>query len=112
MRVYRTEEENRAGGQVAEIFDANPESTEIKLENFPKYARRTFLKRFLSMYEVFKLAMWAPQVASGSPFCTKLTDPYALPILRYFFDLLSCKDTGRNSTFDVEVQNISMILKS
>jgi len=57
LRVYRTEEENQAGGQVAEIFDANPESTEIKLENFPKYARRVYLKRFLSMYEVFKLAM-------------------------------------------------------
>src|SRR5262249_32027229 len=28
-----------------------------KLENFPKYVRRQHLKRFLAMYEVFKLAM-------------------------------------------------------
>jgi len=57
MRVYRTDDENKAGARVADIFEANPESTEIKLENFPKYARRQYLKRFLAMYEVFKLAM-------------------------------------------------------
>ena len=30
---------------------------EIKLENFPKYVRRQHLKRFLAMYEIFKLVL-------------------------------------------------------
>ena len=56
-RVHRTEKENAAGKAVAGIFDNNPEGTEIKLENFTKYVRRIYLKRFLVMYEIFKLAM-------------------------------------------------------
>ena len=35
-------------------FEANPESWEIKIENFPKYVRRQNLTRFLSYYEIFK----------------------------------------------------------
>ena len=41
----------------ARIFDSNSDSTEQKLENFPKYVRRQHLKRFLAMYEIFKLAL-------------------------------------------------------
>lgn len=57
MHVYRTEAENSVGRNIQDIFEACPDSTEIKLETFPKYVRRQHLKRFLAMYEVFKLAM-------------------------------------------------------
>ena len=53
----RTPQERQAGANVARIFDSSPDSTEVKLENFPKYVRRQHLKRFLAMYEVFKLVL-------------------------------------------------------
>ena len=55
--MFRTESENCVGKKVEEIFQNNLESTEIKLENFPKYVRRQYLKRFLTMYEIFKLVL-------------------------------------------------------
>lgn len=55
--VFRTEAEKQVGQRIAQIFEANPDSTEVKIENFPKYARRQHLKRFLAMYEVFKMAL-------------------------------------------------------
>lgn len=57
LRPFRTESETRVGKQIADIFEACPDDTEIRLENFPKYARRQYLKRFLAMYEVFKHAL-------------------------------------------------------
>jgi len=57
MRKFRTEQEERIGPAVARIFDECSDSTEAKLENFPKYVRRQHLKRFLAMYEIFKLAL-------------------------------------------------------
>jgi hypothetical protein len=57
MHIYRTEAENSVGKSIQDIFEACPDTTEIKLETFPKYVRRQHLKRFLTMYEVFKLAM-------------------------------------------------------
>jgi hypothetical protein len=57
MRVYRTETEEEVGRKIASIFEACPDSTEVRIENFPKYVRRNNLKRFLAMYEVFKLAL-------------------------------------------------------
>jgi hypothetical protein len=57
MTSFKTPEEQSAGHRVAEIFDASNDDTEIKLENFPKYVRRQSLKRFLAMYEVFKLVL-------------------------------------------------------
>jgi hypothetical protein len=45
------------GRAIAGIFEACPDPTEIKLENFPKYVRRQHLKRFLAMYEIFKLVL-------------------------------------------------------
>jgi len=53
----RTESEKRVGKNIEAIFQANLDSVETKLENFPKYVRRQHLKRFLSMYEIFKLAL-------------------------------------------------------
>src|SRR6266568_8239442 len=57
MRKFRTEAEQQVGKNIERIFNACPDSVEIKLENFPKYVRRQHLKRFLSLYELFKLAL-------------------------------------------------------
>lgn len=54
MKKFRTDAEMEVGKNNARIFDQNPDSTEIKLENFPKYVRRQHLKRFLALYEIFK----------------------------------------------------------
>ncbi len=57
MKKQRTPAEERAGKQNAAIFDRSQDSTEVKLETFPKYVRRQHLKRFLALYEIFKLAL-------------------------------------------------------
>jgi Macrocin-O-methyltransferase (TylF) len=54
MKRFRTENEMKVGENIANIFERNPDSIEIKLENFPKYVRRQHLKRFLTLYEIFK----------------------------------------------------------
>jgi hypothetical protein len=56
-KPLRTEVERDAAAATARIFDQCSESTQIKLENFTKYVRRQHLKRFLALYEVFKLAL-------------------------------------------------------
>src|SRR5437764_4368902 len=55
MHVFRTDAEKRVGSAVADIFDRSADSTEVKLESFPRYVRRQHLKRFLAMYEIFKM---------------------------------------------------------
>jgi len=57
MRKFRTAAEEQVGSSVARIFESCPDSVETKLENFPKYVRRQHLKRFLAMYELFKLVL-------------------------------------------------------
>jgi hypothetical protein len=57
MKKFRTEAEQEVGKNIERIFQRCPESVEIKLENFTKYVRRQHLKRFLAMYELFKLAL-------------------------------------------------------
>lgn len=57
MKKFRTAQEAQVGPNVASIFDSCPDSTETKLENFPKYVRRQHLKRFIAMYEIFKLVL-------------------------------------------------------
>jgi hypothetical protein len=57
MKKFRTDVEEQIGPRIASIFDASAEPTHIKLENFPKYVRRQHLKRFLAMYEIFKLVL-------------------------------------------------------
>ena len=54
MKRFRTEEEREVGKEVEKIFTKNPDTIEIKLENFPKYVRRQHLKRFLTLYEIYK----------------------------------------------------------
>jgi hypothetical protein len=56
VRKFRTPVEQEIGANIARIFECCPDPVETKLENFPKYVRRQHLKRFLAMYEVFKLA--------------------------------------------------------
>ncbi|MDQ6636125.1 MAG: TylF/MycF family methyltransferase [Gemmatimonadota bacterium] len=54
MHVHRTDVEKAVGQENAAIFGRSEDSVEVRLENFPKYVRRQHLKRFLSMYELFK----------------------------------------------------------
>ncbi|MFZ0819283.1 MAG: TylF/MycF/NovP-related O-methyltransferase [Candidatus Acidiferrales bacterium] len=54
---FKTPVEQEVGKRIAEIFLGCPESIETKLENFTKYVRRQHLKRFLAMYEIFKLIL-------------------------------------------------------
>lgn len=57
MKKFRTAVEQEVGQNIARIFNASPDPVEVRLENFPKYVRRQHLKRFLALYEVFKLAL-------------------------------------------------------
>lgn len=57
MKKFRTQAEQQTGKNIERIFDACLDSVEIKLENFPKYVRRQHLKRFLALYEIFKLVL-------------------------------------------------------
>jgi Macrocin-O-methyltransferase (TylF) len=54
MKRFRTENEMAVGQSIEQVFLRNPDSVEIKLENFPKYVRRQHLKRFLTLYEIYK----------------------------------------------------------
>ena len=57
MKKFRTDEEVQSRRTVARLFEECPDSTENKLENFPKYVGRQRLKRFLALYELFKLVL-------------------------------------------------------
>ena len=56
-KPLRTQTERDSASSVAKIFERCTDSTQVKLENFTKYVRRQHLKRFLGLYEVFKLAL-------------------------------------------------------
>lgn len=57
MKEFKTDIERAVGPQIAEVFEASRDSTEDKLATFPRYVRRQQLKRFLAMYELFKLIL-------------------------------------------------------
>ena len=57
MKKSRTNAEQQAVKNIEDIFTKCQDPIEIKLENFPKYVRRQHLKRFLAMYEIFKLIL-------------------------------------------------------
>jgi hypothetical protein len=57
MKSFKTETELEIGKSLENIFVNCPDRIETKLENFPKYVRRQHLKRFLAMYEIFKLIL-------------------------------------------------------
>lgn len=51
----RTEDEKLEASLNKKCFESNPNSWEVKMENFPKYVKRQNLTRFLALYEIFKL---------------------------------------------------------
>lgn len=53
-KPLRTDQERMVGPEIEKIFNASPDSVEIRIENFPKYVRRQHLTRLLAMYEIFK----------------------------------------------------------
>ncbi len=57
LKSFKTEAEQEVGKSLESIFVNCPDRIETKLENFPKYVRRQHLKRFLAMYEIFKLIL-------------------------------------------------------
>lgn len=57
MKDLRTPAEVEVGKNIERIFTECSDSVEVKLQNFPKYVRRQHLKRFLAMYELFKLVL-------------------------------------------------------
>jgi macrocin-O-methyltransferase TylF-like protien len=57
MKSFKTPSEQEVGKSIERIFVNCADSIETKLENFPKYVRRQHLKRFLAMYEIFKLIL-------------------------------------------------------
>ena len=57
MKKFRTEAEQQVGINIQHIFESCADSVEVKIENFPKYVRRQHLKRFLALYEIFKLVL-------------------------------------------------------
>jgi hypothetical protein len=54
MKKFRTPTEDDVSHNISRIFNEGHDPLHVKLENFPKYVRRQHLKRFLSMYEIFK----------------------------------------------------------
>src|SRR5258708_39712170 len=57
LKSFKTEAEQEVGKSLESIFVNCPDRIETKLENFPKYVRRQHLKRFLALYEIFKLIL-------------------------------------------------------
>jgi hypothetical protein len=57
VKQFRTPVEQEVGPNIARIFERCPDPVDVRLENFPKYVRRQHLKRFLALYELFKLVL-------------------------------------------------------
>ncbi len=57
MKPLRTAAEAQVGPALARTFDASPDTIEDRLETFPRYARRKTITRFVTLYELFKLAL-------------------------------------------------------
>ena len=55
--VFRTPLEQEVAGQISAVFEDSHDSIAARLENFPKYVRRQHLKRFLALYEIFKMVL-------------------------------------------------------
>jgi hypothetical protein len=54
MPSRSAEAELQVTQNIERIFSNSPDSIGVKLENFTKYVRRRHLKRFLTLYEIFK----------------------------------------------------------
>jgi hypothetical protein len=57
MKPLRTAAEEQVGPALAQQFEASADSIEARLETFPRYARRKTITRFVTLYELFKLAL-------------------------------------------------------
>lgn len=57
MKSFKTKQEEAVGPAIVDVFHRSADSTEQKLETFPRYVRRQHLKRFLAMYELYKLIL-------------------------------------------------------
>ncbi len=51
---FRTDQEDRVWQEIGKVFDRSPQSTPVKLDNFPRYVRRQKMTRLLALYEIFK----------------------------------------------------------
>ena len=56
-KPLRTPTERQVSLNIERIFTASRDPIAVRLENFPKYVRRQHLKRFLALYEIFKLVL-------------------------------------------------------
>lgn len=56
-KSWVTPDEREIGARIAAVFEGSQDSTEEKLATFPRYVRRQQLKRFLALYEIFKLVL-------------------------------------------------------
>ncbi|PIP81574.1 MAG: dTDP-6-deoxy-L-hexose 3-O-methyltransferase [Elusimicrobia bacterium CG_4_9_14_3_um_filter_62_55] len=54
MKSLKTKSEAVASERISRIFANSADPLEARLENFPKYARRKTVTRYLALYEVFK----------------------------------------------------------
>lgn len=52
--AFQTSAERSVGADISRAFENSPDSIEVRLANFPRYARRAHLTRFLALYELFK----------------------------------------------------------
>lgn len=57
MKSMKTAAEEAVGPRLAELFLSSRDPVEARLEAFPRYARRKTITRFITLYELFKLAM-------------------------------------------------------
>jgi Macrocin-O-methyltransferase (TylF) len=57
MKPLRTPAEAQVGSALARTFEDSVDTIESRLECFPRYARRKTITRFITLYELFKLAL-------------------------------------------------------
>lgn len=56
MKPLRTPIESEIGPRLAKVFADSGDALADRLESFPRYARRKTVTRFITLYELFKLA--------------------------------------------------------
>lgn len=54
MKPLRTAAEEGIGPALESLFNRCADPLDVRLENFPKYARRKTITRFITLYEIFK----------------------------------------------------------
>lgn len=57
MKPLRTTAESQVGPSLVQAFETSHDTVESRLEVFPRYARRKTVTRFITLYELFKLAL-------------------------------------------------------